>query len=41
MGLNEKKFYKNNIDWEKVRNIGKLDYSQNIIRNTRPKKEAV
>lgn len=35
------KFYKNNIDWGKVRNIGKLDYSQNIIRNTRPKKEVV
>ena len=32
---------KNNIDWGKVRNIGKLDYSQNIIRNTRPKKEVV
>lgn len=35
------KFYKNNIDWGKVRNIGKLDYSQNIIGNTRPKKEVV
>ena len=34
-------FYKNNIDWEKVRSIGRLDYSQDIIRNTRPKKEAV
>lgn len=34
-------FYKNNIDWGKVRSIGKLDYSQDIIRNTRPKKEAV
>lgn len=34
-------FYKNNIDWEKIRSIGKLDYSQNVIRNTRPKKEAV
>ena len=34
-------FYKNNIDWEKVRIIGELDYSQDVIRNTRPKKEAV
>lgn len=34
-------FYKNNIDWGKVRSIGKLDYSQDVIRNTRPKKEAV
>ena len=34
-------FYKNNIDWEKVRSIGRLDYSQDVIRNTRLKKEAV
>lgn len=26
-------FYKNNIDWNKVRNIGELDYSQNVIRD--------
>lgn len=32
-------FYKNNIDWVKVREIGELDYSQNIIRDFK-KKEA-
>ena len=26
-------FYKNNIDWNKVRSIGELDYSQNMIRD--------
>ena len=40
---NIEKFYKNNIDWEKVRNIGELDYSQNVIRKDfkHNKKEAV
>lgn len=36
-------FYKNNIDWEKVRKIGELDYSQDVIRKDfrRKCKEAV
>lgn len=36
-------FYKNNIDWVKVREIGELDYSQDIIRKDfrRKQKEAV
>ena len=36
-------FYKNNIDWEKVRKIGELDYSQDVIRKDfrHKKKEAV
>lgn len=36
-------FYKNNIDWEKVRKIGELDYSQDVIRKDfrRRRKEAV
>jgi len=36
-------FYKNNIDWEKVRKIGELNYSQDIIRKDfrRKQKEAV
>lgn len=36
-------FYKNNIDWQKVRKIGELDYSQDIIRKDfrRKCKEAV
>lgn len=37
------RFYKNNIDWEKVRKIGELDYSQDVIRKDfrRKQKEAV
>lgn len=38
-------FYKNNIDWNKVRSIGELDYSQNVIRDfkkySEKQKEAV
>ena len=36
-------FYKNNIDWQKVRKIGELDYSQDVIRKDfrRKCKEAV
>ena len=29
---NIENFYKNNIDWKKVREIGELDYSQDVIR---------
>lgn len=40
---NIEEFYKNNIDWEKVRKIGELDYSQDVIRKDfrRKQKEAV
>ena len=40
---NIERFYKNNIDWEKVRKIGELDYSQDVIRKDlrRKRKEAV
>ena len=38
-------FYKNNIDWNEVRKIGELDYSQNVIRDfkkySEKQKEAV
>lgn len=38
---NIEKFYKSNIDWKKVRKIGKLDYSQDIIKNTKSQKEVI
>lgn len=42
---NIEQFHKNNIDWNKVRNIGELDYSQDIIREDKRckkyRKEAV
>ena len=36
---NIEQFHKNNIDWNKVRNIGELDYSQDIIREDKRRKK--
>ena len=36
---NIEQFHKNNIDWNKVRKIGELDYSQDIIREDKRRKK--